>query len=223
MIRNIHLIGEINRLHPLPLQLNCDSLPHLILALESQVKNFRKESLKYKDWVVILKDTNDEFNNITDQTFDLKWGKNKTDVYIAPKIQGAGLEAFLVGVLIKAGASKIIASVIVGITLNLVIGAVMSLLAPKPKGPGAATEQNPSFLFNGTVNAQGQGGPVPLIFGAHMTGSYVVSSETFVEEMLIAVGQIKEPQPGIVLGGSPTPTPPAPPYDDGLRGGIGIL
>ena len=67
---------------------------------------------------------------------------------------------------------------------SMVLGGVASMLAQPPQGvPGvnasptdsARPEDRPSFLFNGIVNNTAQGGPVPLVFGTHLTGSVVVS------------------------------------------------
>ena len=68
---------------------------------------------------------------------------------------------------------------------SMVLGGVAGMLAQPPQGiPGvnasptdsAAPEDRPSFLFNGIVNNTAQGGPVPLLFGHHLTGSVVVSA-----------------------------------------------
>lgn len=67
---------------------------------------------------------------------------------------------------------------------SMVLGGIAGMLAQPPQGiPGvnasptdsAAPGDKPSFLFNGIVNNTAQGGPVPLVFGTHLTGSVVVS------------------------------------------------
>jgi len=68
---------------------------------------------------------------------------------------------------------------------SMVLGGVAGMLSQPPQGiPGvnasptdsAAPGDKPSFLFNGIVNNTAQGGPVPLVFGTHLTGSVVVSA-----------------------------------------------
>lgn len=75
----------------------------------------------------------------------------------------------------------------------MVLGGVASMLSPKPPqqqaGPNnqatdyAKPEDRPSFLFNGAVNNTQQGGPVPLVFGLHLTGSIVVSAALTAEDI----------------------------------------
>lgn len=70
---------------------------------------------------------------------------------------------------------------------GLALQGISGLLAPTPE-LGEATnaesaEERPSFIFNGPVNVQEQGGPVPLTFGRVKTGSVVVSSGIRVEQI----------------------------------------
>ena len=68
---------------------------------------------------------------------------------------------------------------------SMVLGGVAGMLAQPPQGiagvnasptDNAPPLDRPSFLFNGIVNNTQQGGPVPLVFGTHLTGSVVVSA-----------------------------------------------
>jgi len=49
----------------------------------------------------------------------------------------------------------------------------------------ARPEDRPSFMFNGVTNNTQQGGPVPLVFGRHLTGSVVVSGGIAVEDIAV--------------------------------------
>jgi predicted phage tail protein len=49
----------------------------------------------------------------------------------------------------------------------------------------ARPEDRPSFMFNGVTNNTQQGGPVPLVFGRHLTGSTVVSGGIAVEDIAV--------------------------------------
>lgn len=75
---------------------------------------------------------------------------------------------------------------------GMVLGGVASMLSPKPPQQQgtmqqatdmAKPEDRPSYLFNGAVNNTQQGGPVPLIFGEHMTGSVVISGALLAEDI----------------------------------------
>lgn len=62
--------------------------------------------------------------------------------------------------------------------MSLILGGVAELLAPKPQlsKPSDQAGQNPSFIFNGTVNVTEQGGPPPVILGRVRRASSVVLS-----------------------------------------------
>ena len=51
---------------------------------------------------------------------------------------------------------------------------ISMLLSPQPKpGKSLETDRKDSFVFSGPVNSQGQGQPVPLIYGRVRVGSSV--------------------------------------------------
>lgn len=59
----------------------------------------------------------------------------------------------------------------------MVIGGVAQMLTPMPKsGNSDRPENKPNTQFNGAVNTQAQGNPVPLAYGELITGSAVVSA-----------------------------------------------
>jgi predicted phage tail protein len=73
---------------------------------------------------------------------------------------------------------------------SMVLGGVAQLLStPTQKQqvdqPMAKVSEadRPSFLFNGVVNNTQQGGPVPLVFGTHLTGSIVIGSGLNAEDI----------------------------------------
>lgn len=210
MIRIIHLGGDLQSLSKEPIKLSCDNVKQLIVALESQVKGFRAAQIKHKEFMVVLSDEEGNVKQITPDNIDMNFSKKKNHIFIAPNVQGSGAEiaAWVVAAVGATGTAATIVTALVQIGISLVLSAVVSMLAPKPKTGGAAAEQEASFIYNGAVNVEGQGGPVPLIFGVHMAGSTVISSETFVEQMKKEVA--KNPEPGAAEG---NPTPPAPPYD----------
>tara|TARA_R110000851_G_scaffold12997_5_gene44689 strand:- start:2061 stop:2720 length:660 start_codon:yes stop_codon:yes gene_type:complete len=74
-----------------------------------------------------------------------------------------------------------IAAIGLGLTVSGISGSLAATPGNDPMNSESAAE-NPSFLFNGAVNVQQQGGPVPLVFGRTMTGSTVVSSGIRVEQ-----------------------------------------
>jgi predicted phage tail protein len=92
----------------------------------------------------------------------------------------AGAVLMIVGVVLFAtGYGAALAPYVFSLGLSLAASGVAALLTPKA-APVASTDQarpddRPSFFFNGVTNNTQQGGPVPLVFGTHLTGSVVIS------------------------------------------------
>lgn len=119
-------------------------------------------------------------------------------IRIAPVLVGAkrgGVLQTIVGViLIVVGTYTSIlsggaTSSMVALGWSMVIGGVVQMLTPQPKGLSAkdSPENAPSYSMNGTVNTQAQGNPVPLAYGGHDTkgmliGSAVISGGILAED-----------------------------------------
>ncbi len=118
-------------------------------------------------------------------------------ITIAPVVAGAGgktgqilLGAALIGLAFVPGLQAIalvgattLASVAFSVGVSLVLGGVAQMLAPAPKSTGPDEEQQPSYVFNGAVNTQAQGQPVPVGYGRMIVGSAVISAGISVEDV----------------------------------------
>jgi predicted phage tail protein len=108
------------------------------------------------------------------------------DIRIAPVVLGSknsGLFQIVLGAaLIFVGAmawfAPPVSAALVSIGWGMVFGGVVQMLSPKPKGLTTADKVNnqPSYVFNGAVNTQAQGNPVPLGYGRMIVGSAVISA-----------------------------------------------
>lgn len=59
----------------------------------------------------------------------------------------------------------------------MVFGGIVQMLTPVPKSSARdSADSNASYTFNGPVNTQAQGNPVPLIYGRLIVGSAVISA-----------------------------------------------
>jgi len=129
----------------------------------------------------------------------------RSEIRIAPVIQGSkragGLQT-VIGIAIvvaasyfsggaaagAAGASSLFGSATgtffgtVGISMAL--GGVSQMMTNTPKGLDASDKANnqASYSFNGPVNTQAQGNPVPLGYGRMIVGSAVVSAGIYAED-----------------------------------------
>lgn len=122
------------------------------------------------------------------------------DIRIAPVLVGSkrgGVLQTIVGViLIVVGTYTSIFSAggtspLVGIGWSMVVGGVMQMLSPQPRGLSSqdSVENRPSYSMNGTVNTQAQGNPVPVAYGGHdqkgmLVGSAVISGGIMAEDQL---------------------------------------
>jgi len=93
----------------------------------------------------------------------------------------AGVVLIVVGVVTSwAGGSYLI-----GMGVSMLISGVAQMLVPQSKpGSGERPENQPSHTFNGPVNTQAQGNPVPLLYGRMITGSAVVSAGIVNEDVV---------------------------------------
>lgn len=117
---------------------------------------------------------------------------NGSDVIrIVPVVAGrknGGLFAVIVGVVLivagffTGGATWGPALMIGGASMALT-GAIM-MLAPQSSMPGSldSPENRPSYSFNGSVNTEAQGNPVPIPYGEVICGSAVVSGGVYSED-----------------------------------------
>lgn len=141
--------------------------------------------------------------NLTEE--ELHMPNNEREIRFAPIILGRknggwlsiiiGAVLIVAGVLLSpvtGGASMFLVKMGVG----LIVGGVMQLLAPTPKGMSAQDrpENRPSYAFNGPINTQAQGSPVQVLYGELIVGSAVLSAG------IDAVDQAYVPRGGTRLG-----------------------
>lgn len=107
------------------------------------------------------------------------------DIRIAPVIMGAkrgGIFQIILGaILIVAGvflAGTPFGAPLIKLGIGLVIGGIVQLLTPVPKGKNGRErpENQPSYSFSGAVNTQAQGNSVSVLYGELIIGSAVISA-----------------------------------------------
>lgn len=129
-------------------------------------------------------------DNITEEQLDHPVGA--ADIRIAPVIRGSkrgGILQIIVGVvLVIVGAfgatwgwwagGSVWGPALMSMGMSMIAGGVIQLLTPIPKGTGSkdSVDNGASYSFNGPVNTQAQGNPVPLLYGRLIVGSAVVSA-----------------------------------------------
>jgi predicted phage tail protein len=119
------------------------------------------------------------------------------EIHVFPQVAGAGgvgriilgVILIIVGVVLYWIGGLYLTAIgvaMIGAGIGSAAGGITQLMTKSPKmGNYQAAEisQRPSFLFNGVVNTVEQGGPVPLVYGRHLTGSTVISAGMTVEQI----------------------------------------
>ncbi len=128
----------------------------------------------------------------------------RTEIRISPVIQGSkragtlqtvvGIALIVVASLATYGTGAAAAGgaasgggawgVVGAVGISLTLGGVAQMIAGTPKGLGSqdSADNRPSYGFNGPVNTQAQGNPVPLGYGRMIVGSAVISSGIYAED-----------------------------------------
>jgi predicted phage tail protein len=76
-------------------------------------------------------------------------------------------------------------SFLLGLTLLGVTVLLAGALNPNDPNDRGEVEQRASFLFDGPINVNTQGGCVPVVFGTVRTGSVIISAGLEVEEVAV--------------------------------------
>ncbi|SMR69234.1 MULTISPECIES: tail assembly protein [Stenotrophomonas] len=118
------------------------------------------------------------------------------DIRIAPVLLGSkrgGVLQTIIGVvlIVISYVFPVTAPYLLQPGIAMVIGGVVQMLGPQPKGLGSqdSPDNRPNYSMNGTVNTQAQGNPVPVAYGGHdtkgmLTGSAVISGGIMAEDQL---------------------------------------
>ena len=194
-LRTVRLYGRLGALfgRKFSFALETNTPAEAISALCSQLKGFREYLTSAKDrgvgfMVFVGK------RNLNEE--DLTSPSGSDDIRIAPVLLGSknGLGSVILGaVLVVVGAfitglsygwAAPVGGAISKVGVGLIVGGVVQMLSPQPKAlkNGDRPDNQPSYVFNGAVNTQAQGNPVPVLYGRMIVGSAVVSAGIHAED-----------------------------------------
>ena len=178
-LRTVRLYGKLGarfgRVHRFHLESN--TVAEAIAALDSQLDGFKSFMVNAKQHGMVFAVFAGKRNLAKEQLQDPVGAE---DIRIAPVLEGSknggvlqtvlGIVLIVVGVIAKS--PNLIYSGAV-----MVAGGVIQMLSPQLKGVGGKESSNqPSYVFNGAVNTEAQGHPVPLLYGRMIVGSAVISA-----------------------------------------------
>lgn len=181
MIRKVYLHGSLAKSYgSKPLLIDAENMYVLTRGMFSMLGSQFKETIRNGSWN-IHKGKRNDVNYIAASEINMGLGKSE-EIHFYPAIKAqSGVLRVIVGiVLVVVGFLVPGAQPLIGIGASMALGGISQLLAPKPKmttqTQQTATAANPSFIFNGTVNVNEQGGPPPLIYGRVQRASSLVLS-----------------------------------------------
>lgn len=194
-LRTVRLYGKLGerfgRVHRFALDSN--SVGEAIQALSSQFNGFT-------EWLVGAKDRGVAFavfagkRNLEED--DLQGSVGDNDIRIAPVLIGSksgGLFNVILGAALAVvgftGIAGPISPFLANAGLAMIAGGVAQMLSPQPKGLHSKDSgaNQASYAFNGPVNTEAQGNPVPLFYGGPLKiGSAVISAGITTEDMAAA-------------------------------------
>lgn len=177
-LRTVRLYGKLGarfgRVHRFHLESN--TVAEAIAALDSQLVGFRAFMVNAKQYGMVFAVFAGKRNL---GQGDLSSPSGSEDIRIAPVVEGSkngGVLQTIIGVvLIVVGAYSHV-PMLVNLGISLVAGGVIQMLSPQPSTKASNNSNEPSYVFNGAVNTEAQGHPVPLLYGRMMVGSAVISA-----------------------------------------------
>ena len=138
------------------------------------------------------------------------------DIRIAPMVMGSksngvfniivGAILVIVGAVFTAFGGGGIGIPMMNLGWGMIVGGVVQLLVPAPKGTSAKdkADNQPSYAFNGSVNTQAQGNPVPVLYGELIVGSAVINASIDAQDQAyIPTGGVPNGWGGGGGGGAP--------------------
>lgn len=189
-IRTIRLYGVLGAKFGREFKLAVNSVAEAMTALSVQLPGLSAYLNGAKDRGMVFAVFLGKRNIGEDQLRD---PPGADEIRIAPVLQGAkragALQTIVGAVLVVVGAVVSYVGGGLGVPLMklgvaMMLGGVVQMLSPQPKGLGAkdSAENQSNYSFNGPVNTQAQGNPVPVGYGECWGGSAVISGGVYAED-----------------------------------------
>lgn len=188
----VKLYGEMVKQFGREFQLAVNTSREAVKALSVQVEGFEKYMMEAEARGIRFAVFYGKKNITTEEVDDWNAGE---EIRIVPIIMGSkrqGVFQTIVGAfLVVAGiiantipGGQAAGSIMIKAGWSMVIGGVIQMLAPSPKGMSSRDDANKqsSYNFNGPVNSEAQGGCVSLLYGKPWCGSKVVYASLNVED-----------------------------------------
>nr|WP_278252122.1 tail assembly protein [Stenotrophomonas maltophilia] len=192
-MRTVRLYGQLGSRFGRSFRLAVNSPAEAVRALCAVLPGFQQYLARAKENGMAFAVFVGKQNLTKDQLQD---PPGNEDIRIAPVLLGSkrgGVLQTIIGVvlIVISYVFPVTAPYLLQPGIAMVIGGVVQMLGPQPKGLGSqdSPENRPNYSMNGTVNTQAQGNPVPVAYGGHdtkgmLTGSAVISGGIMAEDQL---------------------------------------
>ncbi|WP_242898929.1 tail assembly protein [Stenotrophomonas maltophilia] len=192
-LRTVRLYGQLGSRFGRSFRLAVNSPAEAVRALCAVLPGFQQYLARAKENGMAFAVFVGKQNLTKDQLQD---PPGNEDIRIAPVLLGSkrgGVLQTIIGVvlIVISYVFPVTAPYLLQPGIAMVIGGVVQMLGPQPKGLGSqdSPENRPNYSMNGTVNTQAQGNPVPVAYGGHdtkgmLTGSAVISGGIMAEDQL---------------------------------------
>lgn len=186
VLRTIKLSGPLAARFGHVHRLAVESVAEAVRALSIMLPGFEKFMMEAKDnglvFAVHVGRTNIGEEDLRDYV------GSDDQIRIVPVIAGSkkngvlqtivGVVLIVVGVILSFTPFAAMSPYLIQAGIGLVAAGVIQMLMPSPKNPKQQDkpDDQDSYIFNGAVNTQAQGNPVPVLYGELFVGSAVVSA-----------------------------------------------
>lgn len=193
-MNTIHLHGPLGQEFGEKFELEVSSIREALRALFT-ITDGLAAKVKEQGWRLVRGDK-DSGAVLTEEMFDISLGE--ADLHLIPAVEGAGgggAGKIIIGVIMIAAAFFTAGASLAAMTAfqtgvavmggAMIVSGITTMMAQTPPTDvtARAEENQESFLFDGPVNVNAQGGPVYLVYGEVETGSVVISSGISVEDL----------------------------------------
>lgn len=209
-LRTIKLSGSLARQFGREHRLAVNSPAEAVRALCALRPGFEKFLMTARDNGIVFSVFSGK-NNLTEE--ELQNPSGADIIRIVPVVQGskrAGVLQTIVGVVLIAvgvvvqywmGGDPSVAKYFYGAGISMIVGGVVAMLTPVPKNQERKDDERKSYVFNGGVNVQAQGNPVPVLYGELIVGSAVISAGISTQDNYVAGRHQGPAQGGYGSGG----------------------
>jgi predicted phage tail protein len=208
MLTKVILSGPLGKKFGRNWELDVSGPAEALRLIDANVTGFRKwiadNAKKYQEYRVTVEYEDGRKADLDSNEFATHC-KAKT-IRFAPLIKGAsGVAKVIVGAIMVAIAYFVPgpwSPYLYKIGAAMILGGVVELLSPRPKTKNQDGTELNSYYFDGPLNTEQQGRPVPLIYGRVMTGSQAISASISIDELSIPAVKPEAPGTDVWVGES---------------------